>query len=91
MVLTALYGLITKIPHRRNRAFTILIIMLIGFTNPWPINELARCWEIGQRNPDSIMEPYDIGILLGGYTEMSAAGPAGVVTFSRSANPSVMS
>ncbi len=86
MALTALYGLFTKIPQRRQRAFTILIIMLLGFSNPWIINELAKRWEIGLRNPDTITEPYDVGILLGGYTETSAAGPAGVVTFSRAGN-----
>jgi len=86
IVLTALYGLFTRIPQRRQRAFTVLIFMLLGFSTPWPINELARRWEIGQRSPESIVEPYDVGILLGGYTEMSAASPAGVVTFSRSAN-----
>ena len=86
MALTALYGMFTRIPKRRQRAFTILIILLLGFSTPWPINELARRWEIGPCNPASIVEPYDVGVLLGGYTETSAASPIGVVTFSRSGN-----
>ncbi len=86
MILVAVYGLFTKIQQRRQRAFTVLFGMLLFFSNPWIINELARCWEIGQREPDTITQPYDVGIVLGGYTETSAASPNGVVTFSRSGN-----
>lgn len=86
MALTALYALFVKNAQRKRRSYVLLVVMLLFFSNPWIINELARRWEIGQVNPASITQPYDIGILLGGYTDLSAAQPAGVVSFSRSGN-----
>jgi uncharacterized SAM-binding protein YcdF (DUF218 family) len=86
MVGAALYGLFTKNQFRKRRAFTVLIIMLLVFTNPWLANELARRWETGERSPSGITEPYEVGILLGGYTDMPTVGAPGVLSFTRSVN-----
>jgi uncharacterized SAM-binding protein YcdF (DUF218 family) len=86
MAMLGLYALFSRNPVHKRRSYVLLVVLLIFFSNPWIINELARQWEIGQVNPENITQPYDVGILLGGYTDMSAAQPAGVVSFSHSAN-----
>jgi uncharacterized SAM-binding protein YcdF (DUF218 family) len=86
MALTALFVLFSKQETRRRRACTLLVLQVLFFSNPWIINALIRRWEIGQINPATISTPYDVGIVLGGYTDMSAAQPPGMVTFSRSGN-----
>lgn len=86
MVVTGLVALFTKKPERKRRAYVLLVVMLLFFSNPWIINELALRWEIGKVDPNTITQPYDVGILLGGYTDLSVAQPAGVVSFSRAGN-----
>ena len=86
MAITALIALFARKPALKRRAAVFTIVLLLFFSNPWIINELARRWETGQVDPGSIHQPFDAGILLGGYTEMDPLQPAGMVTFSRSAN-----
>jgi uncharacterized SAM-binding protein YcdF (DUF218 family) len=86
LAIVALLALFTRKPELKRRRYTLLVALFLFLSNPWIINELARRWEIGQVNPDTISQPYEIGILLGGYTNMAAVQPAGVVSFNRSGN-----
>ncbi len=63
-----------------------MIIMLLFFSNPWLVNQLARAWEMGKRSPDSISHPYDVGILLGGFINFNAESPPGLLTFHQAGN-----
>lgn len=86
LAVLAAFSLLTKHPRRRKQSIKALAIMLLVFSNPWLVNQLAAVWETGKRNPDTIIEPYDMGILLGGYVNFNAAGPPGVLTFHQAAN-----
>lgn len=86
MVALALFGFFTKNKTWRKKSIAALTVMLLVFTNPWLANELARAWETGKRNPDTIIEPYEVGIVLGGYANFNAASPPGVLTFHQAGN-----
>ncbi len=86
LVLLGIFSLATKNQQRRKKSVKALIIMLLIFSNPWLVNQLACVWETGQRAPASITEPYDTGILLGGYINFNALAPAGVSTFNQAGN-----
>lgn len=86
MAVLALVAVFSKKPERKRKALSWLVGLLLFFSNPWIINKLASVWEIGQVSPQSIEEPFDYGIVLGGYTNMSAVQPPGVVSFSLSGN-----
>lgn len=60
--------------------------LLIFFTNPWIISKCAAWWEIGQLSPSEIARPFEVGIVLGGYTNFDADSPKGTHTFNRSVN-----
>lgn len=79
LALLGIYSLFTKNPVRKRRAFRILIFGFFFFSNQWIINQLAWGWETARYSPSVITEPYDFGILLGGYTQMNAAIPPGLL------------
>jgi uncharacterized SAM-binding protein YcdF (DUF218 family) len=86
MVLLAVFSLFTKNKNHRKRSVSALIITLLVFSNPWFVNQLARAWETGKRSPDTITQPYDVGILLGGYTNFNAESPPGLLTLHQAGN-----
>jgi uncharacterized SAM-binding protein YcdF (DUF218 family) len=86
LALFALFSLFTKNETRRRKSVKVLIIMLLVFSNPWLVNQFARTWETGKRSPDSISQPYDIGILLGGFVNFNAESPPGLLTFHQAGN-----
>lgn len=75
---------------KRQKVRIIAIRTTVGlfllFSNPWLISVLSGIWETGRRSPADITQPYEVGIVLGGYTELLVAAPPGVPTFSRSGN-----
>jgi len=79
----AIYALLTKHKQRRRRAQILLLGLLFLFTNPWIINECAKSWEIGRVRPQDIGQPYEVGILLGGYIDFEANAPDSVLAVSR--------
>ncbi|MBL7923476.1 MAG: YdcF family protein [Bacteroidia bacterium] len=46
----------------RLSAFFILLV----FTNPWIVTGVMSAWEVPARKSETIPEPYDVGIVLGG-------------------------
>ncbi len=81
--LLAIYGLWTKNELRRRRALIAVIAMFLLFTNPWLVNQCARAWEIGQVRPQDIQQPYEVGILLGGYVDFTIDAPDGMLSLQR--------
>ncbi len=74
---------------RRNPALSRrLLVWSVGlvliFTNPLIINLLARAWESGQTGTPSARA--DVGIVLGGFVDMEAMAPEGMVQLHRSGN-----
>lgn len=86
MVILAVFSLLTKNKNYRKRSIAVLIAILLVFSNPWMVNQLARAWETGKRNPGTISRPYDVGILLGGYVNFNAQSPPGVLTMHQAGN-----
>ncbi len=81
--LLAIYALYTKNPLRRRRALIALLSLFLLFTNRWIISECAHAWEVGRMRPADIQQPYEVGILLGGYLDFSADAPDGVLSMQR--------
>lgn len=86
MVMLASFSLLTKNQNHRSRSISTLIAILLVFSNPWLVNQLARVWETGKRSPDTIARPYDLGILLGGYANFNAESPPGLLTMHQAGN-----
>lgn len=63
-----LFALISKNPKRKKRALIWATIFFVFFTNRLIFNQFAKAWELKTITADQIQQPYDIGILLGGYS-----------------------
>ena len=86
MAVLAVFSLLTKNKNHRRRSISALIAILLVFSNPWLVNQLACAWETGKRSPDTITRPYDVGILLGGYANFNAGSPPGLLTLHQAGN-----
>ncbi|MBX2926632.1 MAG: YdcF family protein [Saprospiraceae bacterium] len=62
------YSLFSKRPRRKRRALRVALLLLILFSNRWISNQIFRAWEPDTLTADAIETPYDIGIVLGGYS-----------------------
>lgn len=74
-------ALFTREKQRKMRRFRWMLYGLLIFSNPWVINGLAERWETARYSPEDIQYPYDIGILLGGYSHVNQQVPKGQVAF----------
>ena len=87
--LIAIAGLVAVFAKRRRLrkiAIQTAFGLFLFFSNPWLISVFSGWWETGKHSIDDITHPYEVGILLGGYTESLVAAPEGIPTFSRSGN-----
>lgn len=50
---------------RKRLRMTGMIILLV-FTNPWLITRVIYAWEVKPVKSESIVQPYDVGVVLGG-------------------------
>ncbi|MBI5916710.1 MAG: YdcF family protein [Bacteroidetes bacterium] len=62
------YSLFSKKPVRKRRALVAALTLSLFFTNRLIYNQFAKIWELKTITADQIQQPYDIGILLGGYS-----------------------
>ena len=86
LLITGLVALFSKRPRLRKMAFKTFVALFLVFSNPWLISVLSGWWETGRHSATDITQPYDVGIVLGGYAESRATTPQGALTFSRSGN-----
>ncbi len=56
------------------------------FTNPWLVNQCVHWWETGHCSMGSLDKSFSVGIVLGGYLDLDAETPKGLVTFHRAGN-----
>lgn len=61
-----IFTLFIKNPKRKKRFAVIIITMLLFFSNSFIVDEVFRAWEMPAMRYDEIVEPYDVGIVLGG-------------------------
>jgi len=63
-----LCSLFSKKPSRKRKALVAAIVMGFFFTNHFIYNQIIHLWEVETITADQIKKPYDIGILLGGFS-----------------------
>lgn len=66
-----LYAVFTKKEKRRKQSIVAILALTLFFGNHFIFNLMVNWWEPPSVNMYSIEEPYDIGILLGGYSSMN--------------------
>ena len=65
-IVIALFARFAKKPDRKRKLWMAAFVVLIVFSNPFLANEVIKQWEMAPVNSNTIEEPYDVGILLGG-------------------------
>ena len=65
------YSLFSKNKKRKKKALVLAIFFGFFFTNRFIVNQVYKVWETKTITADEISEPYDIGILLGGYSNFN--------------------
>ena len=78
-----IYALWTKNPLHRHRALIAVVVLFLLFTNRWIVSECAYAWETGRLRPQDIRQPYEVGILLGGYVDFNADAPDSILSMQR--------
>jgi uncharacterized SAM-binding protein YcdF (DUF218 family) len=68
VVALMLYALFAKKPVRKRRSLTAAIVLTFFFCNHFIVNEVYKWWEVETLTAEQLQQPYDIGILLGGYS-----------------------
>jgi len=68
IVFPLLYALFGKKEKWRKRTLILSVTAGLFFTNHFIFNQFAKLWEVDTITTPEIEEPYDIGILLGGYS-----------------------
>ena len=71
IIMALLYAVFSKNNKWKKRSFYVGVILMLLFTNHFIYNEAIRLWEKDTITADQITTPYDIGILLGGFTSMN--------------------
>jgi len=62
----ALIARFSKNPERKRKWWIAAIVVLLVFSNPFLANEVIKKWEMTPISSNTIKEPFDVGILLGG-------------------------
>lgn len=70
ILLCLLIAFFSKKEKRKKRSLTIGLILFLFFTNHFIFNQVMRLWEVDTITTNQIEGDYDIGILLGGYTNI---------------------
>ncbi len=63
-----LYSLFSKKRERKRKALVIAVVLSLFFTNHFIYNQAVKLWEVETITADEIVQPYKLGILLGGYS-----------------------
>lgn len=62
------YAVVTRHAKRRKKALWITLGLFLFFSNHFICNQVFKWWEPDIDTPKVLAQPYDIGILLGGYS-----------------------
>lgn len=81
-----LYSLFSKKKQHKRNALLAAVILLFLFTNRFIYNQVIRLWEVKTITADQISQPYDIGILLGGFSNSQILPSHDRMNFSSRAN-----
>mgnify|MGYP001202589768 CR=1 FL=1 len=81
-----LFALFSKKPQRKRKTLLAAIILTFFFTNRFLYNQVIRLWEVETITAEQITQPFDIGILLGGYSNSHILPRHDRMNFSTRAN-----
>lgn len=62
------FSFFSKVPGRKRKALGLALALIFLFTNHLIFNQIAKAWETKTITADQIATPFEIGILLGGYS-----------------------
>jgi uncharacterized SAM-binding protein YcdF (DUF218 family) len=65
-ILLGLIAFLSNDPVRKKKWWFFAFLVLLVFSNPFLANEVMQRWEVPPIHTNTIKEPYDVGILLGG-------------------------
>ena len=80
------YSLFSKKRERKRKALVGAIILSLFFTNRLIYNQVIKLWEFDTITADEIVQPYKLGILLGGYSNSQILPNHDRHNFSQSGN-----
>jgi uncharacterized SAM-binding protein YcdF (DUF218 family) len=80
-----IYSVFSKKPKWKKRSRNLALIFLVFFTNGFILNLVMRAWETDIQPFSSLSQSYDIGIVLGGYSNFHIQ-PDERYNFSQGAN-----
>ncbi len=63
-----LIAVFSRKPKRKQRCIILTLAILFIFSNSFLLNVALKNWETPPVNVETIVEPYDIGIVLGGFS-----------------------
>jgi uncharacterized SAM-binding protein YcdF (DUF218 family) len=69
MVVCFLWAGFTRVAKRRRRLFIAGLVLLLIFSNPFLLREAFNLWEVPATGMDEIEGPYDVAIVLGGFSD----------------------
>lgn len=81
-----IYALFAGKPARKRNALLMAVVLTLFFSNRFIYNQFAKWWEVKTIHASQIDEPYDIGILLGGYSNSFVIPDHDRMNFSFTAN-----
>lgn len=68
-------GLIRRKTRLGRRLLAAGVVMTVFFTNPLVLNIVTRAWEVNLVTIASLEEPFDVGIVLGGFSRVIERTP----------------
>lgn len=71
LALLLLYALFGKKPKWKKRSLKVGVLLFFLFSNHFLFNQVALLWEVKSLRATTTMPTYDIGILLGGYSNLN--------------------
>ena len=63
-----MYSFFSKNPKRKKRSLAFALVIALFFSNHFIFNQFMNLWEVDPVRITSLEKSYDIGILLGGYS-----------------------
>ena len=81
-----IYALFGKKKKWRKRALILSLSTGLFFSNHFIFNQFVKLWEVDTITTPDIKKPYDIGILLGGYSNFFIKPDADRHNFSKPTN-----
>ncbi|MEA5256786.1 YdcF family protein [Arcicella aquatica] len=65
-IFVLVWAIFTKNPQRKKQLLISTLVMIFVFGNDFIVNEGFMLWETPATSPETIVEPYDVGIILTG-------------------------